>query len=151
MTDKLNTTHRCSQDLCPICSGAIRDLTPTEKTPGQGNSRTTYKIGDYVIKIVKTGWSSHSDLRTWERIQEDYPEYAEFFVPCLAEGDNWSIQPYIELRDVDEGRNAHKTEFKEAWDELEPIVDELGLSDISYSWNWGLTATGQPVIFDYGL
>ena len=164
--------HICNdREVCPLCTGKIKKLTTNEKTQSQGNSRVVFRVGDYVLKVQKTGWPTHSDMEAWLHIQNVYPEFTQYFVPTLAQGDGWSIQPFVDLYeskdyiidDDDDDEYAWANDendedewaedsFGFAWEEVEEIVNELQLSDISPGWNWGIRKdTGRPVIYDYRL
>ena len=142
-------SHKCFGEGCPFCERGLLDPVFRRKSPSQGVRRTVYLWHEYVIKLDPGNSGEwHDDLGTWEDIQADWPEYAEYFVPTLAQGDGWSIQPFVKFTHC---RELDYNTAQALWeDELEDIVDALELHDIWDTGNWGIREDGSLVIFDYG-
>jgi hypothetical protein len=115
------------------------------------NGRNVYIADGYVLKVDDRGYS-HDDRALWKRIEKKDRKY---FVPTLAQGvtehgDNWSLQPYVELDwNITEEAAIVVSELCEKYD----IRDiDTTISGSTSARNWALNAkTGDPIIFDYGL
>jgi hypothetical protein len=122
---------------------------PRVKSPG---FRDILFFKDIVIKfdVPSRGYHGTQCKKEVEKYFEIKDEDKKYFATILDFGDGWLAQERVFFDRPNSIYRKDYVKYLKAEKILNELRDRYSLQDL-HSYNWGITAEGEPIIFDYGV